>query len=85
MQVSYSIHRDEQPAAGPVNIIELRLVREHHMPTLLVQFSPLCEVLRRAQEVSTQHPHLREEAQFVLVDEVARRTRLASSTLLVAQ
>jgi hypothetical protein len=85
MEVSYSILREERPVAAPVNLIELRIVREHHMPTMLVQFSPLCEVLRRAQEVSQQHPHLSEEAQFVLVDEVTRRTRLAQSPLQLTQ
>jgi hypothetical protein len=85
MEVSYSILRDTPPAPGPVNIVELRIVREHHMPTMLVQFSPLCEVLRRAKEVSQQHPHLSEEAQFVLADEVTRRMRLAQSPVQLAQ
>ena len=76
MEVSYSILRDVPPAPGPVNIGELQQVREHHMPTPLVQFSPLCEVRRRANEVSQQHPNLKEEAHFVFVDEVDRRLRL---------
>ena len=85
MEVTYSILREQQlPTAGPVNLIELRVVREQHMPTPLVQFSPLCEVLRRAQEVSRQHPHLAEEAHFVVADEVTRRTRLAQSPLELA-
>ena len=82
MKVSYSILRDALPEAGPINIVELNHVREHHMPTPLVQFSPLCEVVRRAQEVSQQHPHLSEEAHFVVVDEHARRQRLAQGPQL---
>lgn len=82
MEVSYSILRGDLPTVAPVNIIELRIVRERHMPTLLVQFSPLCEVLRRAHEVSAQYPHLAEEAHFVVADEHARRQRLAQGTQL---
>jgi hypothetical protein len=48
-----------------------------------VQFSPLAEVKRRANEVSRQHPRLREEAAFVVRDEIARRTRLAATPLLI--
>jgi hypothetical protein len=67
-----------------VNLLELAEVRQHHMPTPLVQFSPLCEVARVAAEVSRKHPRLSEEAAFVVLDEVDRRGRLAGSPLTLS-
>lgn len=77
------MHLDTTPSPdhGVVNLLELAEVRQHHLPTPLVQFSPLLEVMRRAAEVSRQHPRLREEAHFVLRDEATRRARLAASPL----
>lgn len=84
MQVSYSIRRDGRPVPGPVNLGELRIVREQHMPTPLLQWASPCQLQRRAAEVSRQHPHLQEEAAFVVADELARRARLTISPLTLS-
>lgn len=83
MEITYSILRDECPAPGPVNLGELAIVRTQHMPAELVQWSSPCQLVRRAAEVSRQHPHLQEEAGFVVVDELTRRYQLTQSTLTV--
>ena len=83
MEVTYSILRDKRPAPSPVNLGELAIVRTEHMPSHLVQWSSPCQLVRRAAEVSRQHPHLQEEADFVVADELARRIRLIDTPLTI--
>jgi hypothetical protein len=84
MEVTYSILRHKRPTAAPVNLAELAIVRSQHMPTAQVQWASLCEVERRAAEVACLHPHLQEEAAFVVADEMARRARLAAPPLTLS-
>jgi desulfoferrodoxin (superoxide reductase-like protein) len=68
-----------------VNLIELSIVREKHMPPFAVRFAPEDELHRVAEEVGREEPHLREEAHFVKHEELLRRQRLAESPLQVVK
>jgi hypothetical protein len=65
-----------------VNLKELGIVRQQHMPSHVIKFAPAEELERVAGEVSRQHPHLVEEAHFVKYEELGRRERLAGSPLV---
>jgi hypothetical protein len=64
-----------------INLVELGIVRERHMPPHAVRFAPEDELHRVADEVGRQEPRLREEAQFVKLEELTRRELLAMSPL----
>ena len=64
-----------------VNIKELGIVREQHMPAHVVRFAPPCQLQRVREEVSREQPHLREELLYVEQEELGRRARLSQSPL----
>lgn len=64
-----------------VNIKELGIVREHHMPAHAVRFASPCELERVAEETARKEPRLREEAHFVKHEELHRRGQLSQSPL----
>jgi hypothetical protein len=68
-----------------VNIRQLGIVREVHMPAHAVRFAPAEELHRVADEVARQEPELREEVDFVKYEELRRRELLARSPLQVVK
>ncbi|MGI4870975.1 MAG: hypothetical protein ACRYFX_07335 [Janthinobacterium lividum] len=80
MHILVTTGADELPR---INLGELHQVREHHMPAYAVRFASEGELERVAEEVSRQHPPLREEAHFVKEEELRRRERLAQYALRV--
>ncbi|MDO7849202.1 hypothetical protein Q5H92_22755 [Hymenobacter sp. M29] len=68
-----------------VNLKELGIVREQHMPAHVVRFAPAEELVRVREETSREHPHLREELLFVEGEELGRRARLSQSPLVAVK
>jgi hypothetical protein len=64
-----------------VNIRQLGIVREVHMPTHAVRFASECDLHRVADEIARKEPELREEADFVKYEELTRRALLNQSPL----
>jgi len=70
---------------GRINLNELAEVRQHHMPAPAVRFATPSELARVAAETARQHPRLREEATFVLHEELGRRQQLADTSMRVVE
>jgi hypothetical protein len=68
-----------------VNLRQLGIVREQHMPAHVVRFAPECELNRVAAEVARKEPELREEADFVKYEELGRRVLLSNSPLVAVK
>jgi len=66
-----------RPEVGRVNLKELAIVRQHHMPAPAVRFATPSELHRVATETARQHPELIEETTFVVHEELGRRQQLA--------
>lgn len=71
--------------AGRVNIKELQEVREQHMPLHAVRFAKPCQLQRVAAEITRLRPELREEAEFVVQEELGRRERLATTPMRLVE
>jgi hypothetical protein len=70
---------------GPVNLGQLAIVREQHMPPHVVRFASPSELARVADEVSREEPELLEEVHFVRFEELERRQRLATPVMHVLE
>ena len=66
------------PQTGRVNLKELAIVRQHHMPAPAVRFATPSELRRVAAETTRQHPELVEETTFVVYEELGRRQQLST-------
>lgn len=67
-----------RPKTGRVNLKELALVRQHHMPAAACRFATPSELRRVAAETARQHPELVEETNFVVHEELGRRQQLST-------
>jgi hypothetical protein len=72
------INQETAAEADDVNPEELDEVRREHMPHFAVRFAAADELHRVAEEVTRQHPRLREETQYVVVEELGRRHTLGT-------
>ena len=73
------LYINETPSqTGRVNLRELAIVRQHHMPAPAVRFATPSELHRVATETARKHPELVEETQFVVHEELGRRQQLST-------
>jgi hypothetical protein len=69
---------ETRPKPGRVNLKELAIVRQNHMPAAACRFATPSELRRVAAETARQHPELIEETDFVVNEELGRRHQLGT-------
>lgn len=78
MSQMYVLPQEEQPPfliPGPISILELRQVKEEHLPDVVVRAMPEADLDRRKMEIDSEFPHFEQETAWVVNDEKLRRRK----------